>query len=137
MSDETPKVDSIVSSVIHKFEQRAVFGKNKYGTDLDRKDLHFLEWVQHYQEELMDAILYLEKMKITYNENNEDEPADKHIKKSIYKWCEKNPGIASKIMANIESEDNDSEDDEILNTIKSINDTNKHIFKILKDNQVI
>tara|TARA_B110000967_G_scaffold204830_2_gene248121 strand:+ start:1356 stop:1625 length:270 start_codon:yes stop_codon:yes gene_type:complete len=70
MSDTPPKVDSIVSSVITQFEKRAIFGKNKYGTDLDRKDLHFLEWVQHSQEELMDAILYLEKMKVTYNEDN-------------------------------------------------------------------
>lgn len=76
MSDNPVKVDSIVSSVIQKFEQRAVFGKNKYGTDLDRKDLHFLEWVQHYQEELMDAILYLEKMKMTYTENNNNEEVD-------------------------------------------------------------
>ena len=37
MSDETPKVDSIVSSVIHKFEQRAVFGKNKYDSAQYRK----------------------------------------------------------------------------------------------------
>ena len=76
MSDTPIKVDSIVSSVIQKFEQRAIFGKNKYGTDLDRKDLHFLEWVQHYQEELMDAILYLEKMKMTYTENNNNEEVD-------------------------------------------------------------
>jgi|TARA_Y100000389_G_scaffold190688_1_gene215798 hypothetical protein len=62
------QLDSIVSSVIEKFEKRAIFGKNKYGTDLDRKDLNFLEWSNHYQEELMDAILYLEKMKKTYLE---------------------------------------------------------------------
>lgn len=95
MSDETPKVDSIVSSVIHKFEQRAVFGKNKYGTDLDRKDLHFLEWVQHYQEELMDAILYLEKMKVTYNEFNKDKERQTVNEKNehIFNVLEENIGF--------------------------------------------
>ena len=95
MSDETPKVDSIVSSVIRKFEQRAVFGKNKYGTDLDRKDLHFLEWVQHYQEELMDAILYLEKMKVTYNEFNKDKKKQTVNEKNehIFNVLEENIGF--------------------------------------------
>ena len=95
MSDETPKVDSIVSSVIRKFEQRAVFGKNKYGTDLDRKDLHFLEWVQHYQEELMDAILYLEKMKVTYNEFNKDKDKQTVNEKNehIFNVLEENIGF--------------------------------------------
>lgn len=57
------KLDSVVSSVIKKFEARAKFGQQKYGTDLDREDLTFLDWIQHAQEEHMDAILYLEKIK--------------------------------------------------------------------------
>lgn len=56
-------MDSIVLSVLEKFKQRSQFGQQKYGTNLDRKDLKFLDWVNHMQEELMDAILYLEKMK--------------------------------------------------------------------------
>lgn len=55
--------DSVVQSVIEKFIQRADFGKKKYGTTMDREDLNFNDWVQHAQEELMDAILYLEKLK--------------------------------------------------------------------------
>ena len=38
-------------------------GKEKYGTDLDRTDLQTLDWINHAQEEHMDAILYLEKLK--------------------------------------------------------------------------
>lgn len=57
------KLDSIVEAVIEKFQQRALFGKQKYGTDLDRTDLKVLDWIQHAQEEHMDAILYLEKLK--------------------------------------------------------------------------
>lgn len=55
--------DSIVASVIASFKQRSEFGQKKYGTNLDRTDLSFSQWVQHMQEELMDAILYLEKLK--------------------------------------------------------------------------
>jgi len=49
--------------VIASFKARAAAGKLKYGTDLDRTDLKTLEWIQHMQEELMDATLYLEKLK--------------------------------------------------------------------------
>jgi hypothetical protein len=59
-------MDSIVQSVIESFKQRSEFGQKKYGTNLDRKDLNFLDWVQHMQEELMDATLYLEKMKTEF-----------------------------------------------------------------------
>jgi hypothetical protein len=55
--------DSCVKSVIEKFIVRADFGKNKYGTDLDRTDLEVIDWINHAQEEHMDAILYLEKLK--------------------------------------------------------------------------
>ena len=55
--------DSIVKSVIESFKQRSEIGILKYGKTLDRNDLTFLQWIQHTQEELMDAILYLEKLK--------------------------------------------------------------------------
>jgi hypothetical protein len=56
-------VDSVVRAVIDKFVARASLGKKKYGVDLDRTDLGVLDWIQHAQEEHMDAILYLEKLK--------------------------------------------------------------------------
>ena len=56
-------MDSIVSSIISKFIKRSEEGKLKYGTDLDRTDLTVLEWINHAQEEHMDAILYLEKLR--------------------------------------------------------------------------
>jgi hypothetical protein len=57
------KTDSIVDSVIDSFVNRASFGKQKYGTDLDRNDLSLYQWIEHMQMELQDAILYLEKIK--------------------------------------------------------------------------
>ena len=54
--------DSIVAAVVASFLQRSELGQKKYGTTLDRTDLKTLDWVQHVQEELMDAILYLERL---------------------------------------------------------------------------
>jgi len=64
MADSTVK-DSIVASVIESFKSRSAVGIAKYGTTLDRTDLGILDWIQHAQEELMDGILYLEKLKKT------------------------------------------------------------------------
>ena len=55
--------DSIVESVITKYKDRANIGFTKYGTNLDRTDLNTKEWAEHLQQELMDAVLYLEKFK--------------------------------------------------------------------------
>ena len=55
--------DTIVESVIEQFKQRSEVGINKYGVTLDREDLDRIQWLQHAQEEAMDLILYLEKLK--------------------------------------------------------------------------
>ncbi len=60
--------DSIVNSVIGAFIGRSNIGLQKYGTTLDRDDLSILDWIQHAQEEHMDAILYLEKLKTKLRE---------------------------------------------------------------------
>jgi len=63
VTEKEIKPDSIVAAVIQKFLQRSEVGKEKYGVTLDRTDLKPLDWIQHAQEELMDGILYLEKLK--------------------------------------------------------------------------
>jgi hypothetical protein len=63
-------MDPVVQSVIEKFQKRSELGQQKYGTTLEANNLPFLAWVNHMQEELMDAILYLEKMKNTNNSVN-------------------------------------------------------------------
>ena len=55
-------MDSIVKSIIKQFKSRSKMGEEKYGVNMDREDLIFSEWVTHMKEELMDAILYLEKL---------------------------------------------------------------------------
>jgi len=62
-----PTDDPIVSAVIRKMYQRSQVGIKKYGTTMERDDLSFTDWVTHLQEELMDSIIYLEKLK---NEKN-------------------------------------------------------------------
>jgi len=62
------QLDSIVTSIIKQFEERAAKCKAKYGVDLDRNDLSLLEWIEHAKQEHMDAILYLEKIKQTLSE---------------------------------------------------------------------
>ena len=63
---ETP--DTVVEAVILKFLERSQLGKAKYGTTLDRTDLKTSDWIRHAQEELMDGILYLEKLKQSFPE---------------------------------------------------------------------
>jgi hypothetical protein len=53
--------DSIVDSIIDKFVERATFGKQKYGTDLDRSDLSLEDWLEHSIQEKLDDILYMQK----------------------------------------------------------------------------
>jgi hypothetical protein len=55
-------MDKIVHQLIIKYLQRSYEGQKKYGTTLDRNDLLLRDWMQHLQEELMDASLYLEKL---------------------------------------------------------------------------
>jgi hypothetical protein len=38
-------------------------GKKKYGVTLDRNDLSLSDWLTHLQEELMDAVNYIERIK--------------------------------------------------------------------------
>jgi hypothetical protein len=60
---ERDRQDKFVQSVKEKFEQRSQTGIQKYNTTLERDDLNFLDWLNHLQEELMDATLYIEKLK--------------------------------------------------------------------------
>jgi len=55
--------DKIVNRVIEGYQQRSKVGIDKYGTTLERNDLSRLDWLQHLQEELMDATLYIEALK--------------------------------------------------------------------------
>jgi len=55
--------DPIVESVIQDMRARSRDGILKYGTTLQDSPDGFYKWIQHAQEEAMDFILYLEKIK--------------------------------------------------------------------------
>lgn len=55
-------MSKIENQVIAKIQSRAATGAKKYGVTMDRKDLTFRQWVQHLQEELLDAAIYAEKL---------------------------------------------------------------------------
>lgn len=56
-------VDEIVESVKKKFDERSRLGIQKYNTTLMRSKEGKQAFINHLQEELMDAILYAEKLK--------------------------------------------------------------------------
>ena len=72
------KKDRIVDAVVARYQDRAKKGLVKYGTTMDRDDLTIRDWLQHLQEELMDATVYLEKLKQEV-EYTEDMLADKQV----------------------------------------------------------
>ncbi len=61
--------DQIVEQVKNKFDERSETGIAKYGTTLERGDLSLLDWLSHLQEELMDATLYIQKLKNELDQN--------------------------------------------------------------------
>jgi len=60
--------DSILVAVMTQYYERSKKGFQKYGTTLDRNDIDLIGWLDHLQQELMDATLYIEKLKKTIND---------------------------------------------------------------------
>ena len=56
-------IDKNVEAVKKLMTDRMEKGFIKYGTTTERKDLSTLEWIQHLQEELLDAAVYCERIK--------------------------------------------------------------------------
>ena len=62
-------MDKNVENVVKQLRDREEEGMIKYGVNTERTDLSTLEWLQHLQEELMDASVYIEKLKSEINVN--------------------------------------------------------------------
>ena len=65
-------MDRNVKNVIVQLRDREEKGMSKYGVNTERKDLSTLEWLQHLQEELMDATVYIEKLKSEMKETKDE-----------------------------------------------------------------
>ena len=61
--------DPVVERVVDKFISRSDVGFKKYGVTLEQDQSRIFEWLNHLQEELMDAVLYLQKAKEVYSED--------------------------------------------------------------------
>ena len=55
--------DIIIDRVIQKIKSRSDVGFKKYGVTLKDDDQPLDVWLTHIQEELMDAVNYIEKLK--------------------------------------------------------------------------
>jgi len=55
--------DPVVERVVDKFISRSDVGYEKYKVTLNDDPSNIFAWINHLQEELMDATLYLQKLK--------------------------------------------------------------------------
>ena len=63
MKQEIEFRDPVVQSVVNKFVDRSDVGFAKYGKTLRADQSDIFVWLNHLQEELMDATLYLQRLK--------------------------------------------------------------------------
>ena len=55
--------DKNIEAVRGRLANRAEAGKLKYGVTTERIDINLLGWLQHLQDELLDATVYIERIK--------------------------------------------------------------------------
>ena len=65
--------DKIIEQVINKIKSRSDVGFKKYGVTLADDDQPLDTWLQHLQEELMDAVNYIEKLKTCLTEDFQEQ----------------------------------------------------------------
>ena len=64
--------DKIINRVIEKIQKRAEAGYKKYGVGLDKDEQTLDTWLNHLQEELMDADNYIEKARSVLRDEIEE-----------------------------------------------------------------
>lgn len=55
--------DSNVEAVREMLLDRSVVGLKKYGVTTERTDTDFIGWIEHLQQELLDAAIYCQRLK--------------------------------------------------------------------------
>ena len=78
-------MSKLLDQLISEFQSREERGLRKYGTTMDRTDLSFDEWLQHFKEELLDGLVYLQKIQNLYDTQRlpDYQEADSRISESI------------------------------------------------------
>ena len=64
--------DKIIQNVINKIQKRSKVGFKKYGVTLYDDNQPLDIWLNHIQEELMDAVNYIEKTRMALREEVEE-----------------------------------------------------------------
>lgn len=64
--------DKIIQNVINKIQNRSKVGFKKYGVTLYDDNQPLDIWLNHIQEELMDAVNYIEKTRMALREEVEE-----------------------------------------------------------------
>ena len=60
-------IDPNVEEVREMLYNRMQAGYNKYGVTTERTDIDLMGWLQHLQEELLDAAVYVQRLKKEVN----------------------------------------------------------------------
>lgn len=78
-------MSNLLNQLISEFQSREERGFKKYGTTMDRTDLSFNEWLQHFKEELLDGLVYLQKIQNLYDTQrlSDYQEANSRISESI------------------------------------------------------
>ena len=64
--------DKVIERVINKIKARSHVGYKKYGVTLQDDEQTLETWLTHIQEELMDAVNYIEKARSVLREEIEE-----------------------------------------------------------------
>jgi hypothetical protein len=64
--------DKVIERVINKIKARSDVGYKKYGVTLHNDEQTLETWLTHIQEELMDAVNYIEKAKSVLQDEIEE-----------------------------------------------------------------
>ena len=64
--------DQVIKQVINKIQSRSDVGFKKYGVTLADDNQPLDAWLQHLQEELMDAVNYIEKARMVLRDEIEE-----------------------------------------------------------------
>jgi len=82
--------DPVVENVVDKFVSRSDVGFAKYGKTLrdDKSAVH--TWLNHFQEELMDAVLYVQRLKEEVTTLKEELDLLQMEVKDAEKWTDAN-----------------------------------------------
>jgi len=69
-------IDKNVEAVRRRLFQRQSQGYRKYGVNTERTDIDLQGWLLHLQEELLDAAVYIERLKDELRTSPSDTPRD-------------------------------------------------------------